>query len=197
MPVSAANSEGDIDLSMSQCLHTAKMEASHNVCGGANARTLPTRLNEAMNYIKAWREAAGLTQQELGDSLEPPASAGTISAYESGSRNFSMTRLSAIALSLRTSPALLLGGPPQVVLRAPNESDLTAMLATAQQEVPPGAPIEEWRRIVASSLHTQLEFYLADRAKHPNFDGEKASEPEAPAPLPPPTKRGGRAGSRK
>lgn len=64
-------------------------------------------------FIREWREHRGLTQQELGDALEPQASAGTISAYESGQRNASMDRLRQIASALETTPGRLLDGPPQ------------------------------------------------------------------------------------
>ena len=63
-------------------------------------------------FIKEWRESVGMTQQELGDALNPPASPGTISSYESGSRNLSMERLRQVADALGTTPGALLDFPP-------------------------------------------------------------------------------------
>lgn len=69
-------------------------------------------------YIREWREHRGMTQPDLGDLLDPPASAGTISAYESGARNVSMDRLRQIADALETTPGSLLDGPPRAVVPA-------------------------------------------------------------------------------
>lgn len=69
-------------------------------------------------FIRQWRELRGLTQQALGDKLEPPASAGTISAYESGKREVSMERLRQIAEALETTPGSIIDGPPRPVVPA-------------------------------------------------------------------------------
>lgn len=63
-------------------------------------------------FIKEWRESVGMTQQELGDAINPPASAGTISSYESGARNLSMERLRQVAVALGTTRGALLDFPP-------------------------------------------------------------------------------------
>jgi transcriptional regulator with XRE-family HTH domain len=116
MPVAALNDVGVNASVMAGCLHTAKIIARGKVCTGSKDLPPAAWQNHAMshkNFIKAWREHRGLTLQALGDKLEPPASAGTMSAYESGSRNVSMDRLTQIADALGTTPGRLLDGPPE------------------------------------------------------------------------------------
>jgi transcriptional regulator with XRE-family HTH domain len=65
-----------------------------------------------VNYIRAWRKHRGLTGEELGAALDPPASAGTISSYETNKRKASQFRLGQIAAALKTTPGKLLDEPP-------------------------------------------------------------------------------------
>jgi transcriptional regulator with XRE-family HTH domain len=65
-----------------------------------------------VNYIRAWREHAGLKQDRLGAALNPPASAGTISSYETGKRRVGAVRLEQMAAVLGTTPGKLLDEPP-------------------------------------------------------------------------------------
>jgi transcriptional regulator with XRE-family HTH domain len=121
MPVAALNDVGVNSSAMRRCLHTAKTIARGKVC--AESKDLPSGAwqNHVMshkNFIKAWREFRGLTLQTLGESIDPPASPGTLSAYESGSRNVSMDRLTQIAEALKTTPGSLLDGPPRSVVPA-------------------------------------------------------------------------------
>jgi transcriptional regulator with XRE-family HTH domain len=102
------------------CLHTAKMIAIGKVCCGSDAFQLAGCHNGAMAqiFIKEWRLHRGMTQPQLGEKLDPPASAGTISAYESGKREVSMDRLRQIADALKATPGSLLDGPPVAVVPA-------------------------------------------------------------------------------
>ena len=63
-------------------------------------------------YLREWRKHAGLTGEELGAKLDPPASAGTISSYETGARNIGPERLAEIAQVLGTTPGKILDEPP-------------------------------------------------------------------------------------
>lgn len=97
------------------------MIAIAKLCCVSDALQIAAWQNAAMSgkiYIREWREHRGLTQQALGDALEPPASAGTISSYESGKREVSMDRLRQIADALKTTPGSILDGPPAAVVPA-------------------------------------------------------------------------------
>ena len=65
-------------------------------------------------YLKEWRKRAGLTGEQLGAKLNPPASAGTISSYETGARNIGPERLAELAAILGTTPGKILDEPPPV-----------------------------------------------------------------------------------
>jgi transcriptional regulator with XRE-family HTH domain len=67
-----------------------------------------------VNYLREWRKHAGLTGDELGARLDPPASAGTISSYETGKRQIGPTRLAQMAEVLGTTPGKLLDEPPPI-----------------------------------------------------------------------------------
>lgn len=95
------------------------MIAIGKVCCASDAFACNPWQNVAMGekvFIREWREHRGLTQQALGDGLDPPASAGTISSYESGKREVSMDRLRQIADALKTTPGSILDGPPRAVV---------------------------------------------------------------------------------
>lgn len=77
-----------------------------------------------MNYIRHYRLAKGLTLQQLGDMLDPIASPGTLSAYESGKRNIGQTRLRQIAEALGVSQGSLLDPPPSNEEEISNVIDL-------------------------------------------------------------------------
>lgn len=70
-------------------------------------------------YLRQWREHAGFKQEQLGAALDPPASAGTISSYESGKRKMSQRRLAEIAAVLGTTPGKILDEAPPVEGAAP------------------------------------------------------------------------------
>ena len=109
MSAAGANSVG---VSIPACLHRAKSFASSNICLGDKAFVFAVRQNGGMNYIREWRAKKKLSQQALGEALEPPASPGTISSYEGGSRKPSQRRLEDIARVLETTPGALLDHPP-------------------------------------------------------------------------------------
>lgn len=111
-----------------------------------------------MNYIKKWREDRGLTLQALGEAIEPTASAGTISSYESGKRDVSLKRLIEIARVLRVAPGKLLDGPS----RFPDTDELASMIESAQREIPAGVSLGGYPSAVASSLREQLLRFLGE-----------------------------------
>jgi transcriptional regulator with XRE-family HTH domain len=65
-------------------------------------------------YLREWRKHAGLTGDELGAMLDPPASAGTISSYETGKRRIGPQRLAQLAEALGTTQGKLLDEPPPI-----------------------------------------------------------------------------------
>jgi transcriptional regulator with XRE-family HTH domain len=85
-------------------------------------------------FLREWRKHAGLTGDELGAKLDPPASAGTISSYETGARNIGPDRLAQIAEALGTTPGKILDEPPPLE----GSSRVVAM---------PGEVIDLWGKI--------------------------------------------------
>lgn len=85
-------------------------------------------------FLKEWRNHAGLTGDELGALLDPPASAGTISSYETGARNIGAERLAEIARVLGTTPGKILD-------EAPPLKGATAVVSM------PGEVIDLWGKI--------------------------------------------------
>ena len=76
----------------------------------------------------------------------------------------------------------------------PTPAQLEAMISLAMKELRVGATNEDYQRVVASSLHAQLEQF---RSAGGFRDSSAASTvPGKGAPPPVPTKKGGRAGSR-
>lgn len=62
------------------------------------------------NFIKAWRELRGLTQEQLGEAVG--TTGPVISLLENGRRSLSTKWLRAIAGALQTSPGFLLDHHP-------------------------------------------------------------------------------------
>jgi transcriptional regulator with XRE-family HTH domain len=62
------------------------------------------------NYIRAWREHRGLTQEQLGDKTGMAAS--NISLMENARSGYSWQSLEDIAAALECAPGDLLSGPP-------------------------------------------------------------------------------------
>lgn len=72
-----------------------------------------TRIHyDAGNFIGAWREDRGLTQDELADRAA--TSIATISRLESGKVGYTKSMLENIALALTVEPWQLLGQRPDV-----------------------------------------------------------------------------------
>jgi transcriptional regulator with XRE-family HTH domain len=67
---------------------------------------------DAGNFIGAWREHRGLTQDELADRAD--TSTATISRLESGKVGYTKSMLENIALALQVEPWQLLGQRPDV-----------------------------------------------------------------------------------
>lgn len=74
----------------------------------------PQGILPRMVFLREWRLHAGLTGEQLGAMLDPPASAGTISAYETGARNIGPDRLVQMAQALGTTPGKILDEPPPI-----------------------------------------------------------------------------------
>lgn len=71
--------------------------------------------DNALNHLRAWREKARLTQEQLGAKLDPPTTGAVISLLESGDRQLSPKWLRKIAPVLGTTPGHLLDHHPDDV----------------------------------------------------------------------------------
>ena len=77
------------------------------------------------NYLKAWREFRGLTQENLASSVG--TTAAVVSLLENGQRGLSASWLDRLSRPLQTSPGFLLDHHP---------SDLTAELLDLWASIP-------------------------------------------------------------
>lgn len=145
------------------------------------------------NHIAACRIAAGLTMDQLAAAMDPPSSKGMISQYESGKRRPRQSTLEAIAKALGRTPGELIDGS-QDGLPTLSAAELEEMIALAMRELPVGATNEDYQRVVASSLHAQLEQLKAvggfRSSQAEKIDPGKGAQSRAP------TKKGERVGSR-
>lgn len=66
--------------------------------------------NGGPNYLRAWREFRGLTQQQLADLVD--TNANMIGYLESGERGLSAKWLRRLAPALETTPGMLLDHDP-------------------------------------------------------------------------------------
>lgn len=174
--------------SMHQCLHTAKIDATRNVCTQHKASQSSCWHYGRMNAIRYWRNSRGLTLQALGEAMDPPASAGTISSYEGGSRDPSLCRLQEIAKILKVTPGALLDGPPTI----PSEAELATMLEIAQREITVGVSLGDYPTAVASSLRSQLQQFAGVGASDPVEKAVKGKAHSEDALSRSPTKRSAR-----
>ena len=198
MPAALLNDVGVSASCMSSSLHSANIFARPNVSVAHNAIAVSFRHKGRMtsrwkNHIAACRLAADMTMEQLAAAMDPPSSKGMISLYESGKRRPRQSTLEAIAKALGRTPGELIDGQ-QEGFPVPSADEIEAMIALAMSELPVGATNEDYRRIVASSLHAQLEQLRS-------VGGFRASQgasisPGKGAPPPAPTKQGGRAKSR-
>jgi transcriptional regulator with XRE-family HTH domain len=198
MPAALLSDVGVSASGMMHCLHSANIYSSGNVSTAHNAMAARFRQNGGMtdrwkNHIAACRKAAGLTMDELAAAMDPPSSKGMISQYESGKRRPRQSTLEAIAKALGRTPGELIdgsqdGGPTL------SAADLEEMIALAMRELPVGATNEDYQRVVASSLHAQLE-QLKAAGGFRSSQGEP-TVPDKAAQSRAPTKKGERAGSR-
>ena len=74
----------------------------------------PQGIMAGVNYLREWRKHAKLSGEALGAMLDPPASAGTISSYETGKRRIGPQRLAQLAEALGTTQGKLLDEPPPI-----------------------------------------------------------------------------------
>ena len=116
-----------------------------------------------------------------------------ISQYESGKRRPRQSTLEAIAKALDRTPGELIDGS-QDAAPTLSAADLEEMIALAMRELPVGATNEDYQRVVASSLHAQLEQLKAAGGFRSSQDEQTA--PGKAAQSRAPTKKVERAGSR-
>lgn len=81
-----------------------------------------TRKPKQTHYLRAWREAAGLSLRQLADRLtddagEPLVSYASLSRIEAGRQPYSQPILEALAEALHCTPADLLARHPLVPRR--------------------------------------------------------------------------------
>jgi len=103
--------------SMLHSLHSANLRSRAEVSVARNAISARIGDNARMeklweNQIKALRNAAGLSLEELGALVEPPISKGMMSQYERGKRRPRQDTLNAIAAALGTTPGAVIDGEP-------------------------------------------------------------------------------------
>lgn len=111
MPEALLSSVGFIPVG----LHIANSKASRKVCNPCNAPTFNEAHNANMsqNHLKAWREHAGLSQDELAGKLD--TTKGVISLLESGKRGLSDKWLRRLAEVLNTRPGHILDIDPNEI----------------------------------------------------------------------------------
>lgn len=140
--------------------------------------------------LKKAREEAGFeTAIEAADALGIPRS--TYIGHENGHRGFPAKRAPQYARRFKVSEEWLLygkAGKPNPL----SEDVLAALIEDAVQEIPAGAPIGEWPRLVAGVLHTQLE-QIRSGSELVDLNKVRAARREA-VPVRVPTKPAERAG---
>ena len=121
-------------------------------------------MSEMSDRLKAAREAAGYgTAKEAAEAMG--AAVTTYIQHENGIRNFPGERAKRYARFFRTTPEWLLYGRGKGESQLPSTAELEAMIQDALSEVVTlNTKLSDLPRIVAPSLHEQLERFLADRA---------------------------------
>lgn len=102
--------------SLSQIVTRDASPNYHRLCGAFSVTDcdidrMDDSKNGGPNFLKAWREFRGLTQQELADRVE--TNANMIGYLESGERGLSAKWLRRLAPALETTPGMLLDHDPQ------------------------------------------------------------------------------------
>jgi transcriptional regulator with XRE-family HTH domain len=104
---------------MDQASHNAKLPQpgrlhalAKDVCTPAlqNAWVVNDLSDERRNYLKAWREFRGLTQEQLAEKID--TTGGVVSMLESGDRKLSPKWLRRLAPALNTSAGFILDHDP-------------------------------------------------------------------------------------
>lgn len=198
MPAALLSDVGVSASCMTHSLHSANILARANVSVAHNAIAERFRHKGGMmsrwkNHIAACRLAADMTMEQLAAAMDPPSSKGMISLYESGKRRPRQSTLEAIAKALGRTPGELIDGR-QEGFDVPSAAALEGMISLAMRELPVGATNEDYQRVVASSLHAQLEQLRAVGGFR--ADQAASSAPGKAAQSHPATKRDARAGSR-
>lgn len=198
MPAALLNDVGVSASCIPPSLHSANILARRNVSTTHNA--IAARILQKgwmtsrwKNHIAACRMAAKMTMEQLAAAMEPPSSKGMISLYESGKRRPRQSTLEAIAKALGRTPGELIDGSPEAPT-IPSVGEFEQMIQLAMRELPVGATNEDYQRIVASSLHAQLEQLQAVGGFRTSQDASNALDTTSPPPAP--TKQGGQAKSR-
>lgn len=121
-------------------------------------------MSEMSERLKAAREAAGYETAKLAAEAMG-ASVATYIQHENGTRNYPQEKAKKYARFFRTTPEWLLYGRGKGEAQLPSTAELEAMIQDALSEVVTlNTKLSDLPRIVAPSLHEQLERFLADRA---------------------------------
>ncbi len=99
-------------------LHSANQNASPSVCVVRDDYSWPVAHDanmdiEGINYLKDWRELAGLTQEQLAEAVG--TTKAVISLLENEKRPLSSKWLRKLAVPLKTRPGYLLDVDPSKV----------------------------------------------------------------------------------
>jgi transcriptional regulator with XRE-family HTH domain len=124
MPAAAAISVGDVSRSMSLGLHNANILARAIVCKTGNdspftvaqyANMSTDESERPVNYIRAWREYRGYSQEHVASLMGERTTKGTISQYETGARDLTTAKLRRLAVILECEAGDLIDHHPHDV----------------------------------------------------------------------------------
>lgn len=105
-------------------LHIVMLVASENyyILAGArinanrhNVIMMKTEKNGGPNYLAAWREHRGMSQEDLAERIDPPTTQGQIAHLESGRSGLTAKWLRKLSAALNVTPGLILDHPPHEI----------------------------------------------------------------------------------
>lgn len=141
--------------------------------------------------LKQIRDAQDLNQDVIAERLG--VNTGQVSRWETGANNIPSGRLPEIAKAYGCRVSQIFADD-EAMPASFSEEQLVAMVQEAMLELPAGAPLGDFPRVVGSNLHEQIAQYQAAGGFRDARD--EASAPDTAVQPPVPTRRGERARSR-
>ena len=152
-----------------------------------HSRNYYDAMDSPAERLRAAREKAGFASaKDAAEAMD--VAVATYIQHENGTRGYPAKKAEMYARRYHVAAEWLLYGkglPPKGPA-VPSVEELTAMLESAQREIPTASSYGDWPRLAASTLRTQLERFLADRGS--GGDPEKVTSPGKSARSPVPTK---------